>query len=120
MSALQILLLLSIALAVINVAIQVMDLHTTSEVIKRGLGSERNEVLSFLNQDDSHAGKFWQLMLVKGLAVVLGCIPPAAVWWLEQEWQGDLVLAVVAGQLLCVIYYVRILLGNWAIYTRDS
>ena len=116
MSTLQILLLLSIALAVINVAIQVIDLHTTSEVIKRGLGSERNEVLSFLNQDDSHASKFWRLAGIKGLAVLLGAIPAGGVWWLAGAGQLGWTIAVMAAQIACVIYYVRILLGNWAIY----
>ena len=97
--------------ALYMVIAQAIDLHTTSEALKHRVGKEDNEYLSVLNQDISHAEKFWILTAAK--LVGAGCsVLIAVIAWLHPEFA---VGAAVLNTALA-IYYTRILINNWKIY----
>jgi len=94
---------------------QAIDLHTTSEAIKNKVGQEHNENLAVLNSDAPHARKFWILTAAKLLGA--GCsVLIAVIAWLRPEFA---VMAAVLNTVLA-IYYTRILITNWKIYSQPK
>ncbi len=106
----------NLAIAAYMVVIQGIDLHTTSESIKRGVAREDNEVLADqLNTSEPWAVRFWRLAVWKiGAALISAAI--GAVAWFMPEY-GE--LAAVC-QTLLAIYYTRIMVSNWNIYQTTN
>jgi len=97
------------------VVMQAIDLHTTSEAIKRGVGKEDNEVLAgLLNTDEQHAKKFWRLVVFKIVGALISIGIGVLGWFVSSE--EAVVIAVIHAAL--AIYYTKIMINNWKLYRR--
>ena len=113
-AAVDLLLVYNVLIAAYNVAIQGVDLHTTSEGIKHGVGKEDNERLAeVLNSDRPHAVKFWYLARIKILGTVC-CAGIGVIAWCMPDLRAF--LAVL--QSMLAIYYTPVMVSNWRIYSR--
>lgn len=101
--------------AVYLVILQGIDLHTTSEVLKRKLGIEGNPYLAGqLNTDEQHSEKFWRLAAYKLAASAL-CIAIGAVGWFVA---GQAAYAAT-GLTLLAVWYTYVALNNLKLYWGD-
>ncbi len=107
---------LIIVLAVIGVVMQLLDLHTTSEILKRGKGREANGLLGFMNDgraDDDP--RFWKLAGLK--SVMAGVVLYAG--WVAYGYVGSGTLwAPVLTALMAGLdaWYLWVLVNNWRIF----
>lgn len=102
--------------AVYNVVLQVFDLHTTSDVLKRKTGMEANPVLGwFLNSAASMQAKFWFLATVK-LVAATACAMVGVTGWFVSEY------AVTAAVILTLlgVFYTKVVVSNWKIYQEEK
>ena len=106
-----ILLALTAILAGVNTAVQAIDLHTTIEAIKYGVGYETNSRLQFLNGDLSIGQKFWHLAVIKGLCAAI------VAWILFLAWlYPDVVAACGCAQAYLLWRYWPVMRTNIAIF----
>ena len=101
----------NLLVAVYMVVLQAIDLHTTSESLKRKVGREDNEHLSELNAEGPHAGKFWRLAAYKIGAALISVGMGATAWYVPQY--AELVAVL---QTALAVYYTRVMVSNWRIY----
>jgi hypothetical protein len=102
------------ALAVLNVALQAVDLHTTSELLKHGYGREANPRLGKYLNDPGRPedAKFWLLVAVK-LACAVAAAAPAVIAWQ----MPNIAPAMAAAELWIAWVYGRQMRVNWALYS---
>ena len=101
----------NLLITVYMVVLQVLDLHTTSEVLKHNAGVERNEKLAFLNALGPHADKFWKLVTYKILASAMS----VGIYIITLYVPEQSALAAIL-QTIMAIYYSHIIASNIAIY----
>lgn len=102
--------------AAYNVVLQVFDLHTTSDVLKRKTGIEANPVLGwFLNSAALTQAKFWFLAAVK-LVAAAACAMIGITGWFVSEY------AVAAAVILTLlgVFYTKVVVSNWKIYKEEK
>ena len=98
--------------AALNVAIQLVDWHTTSEVLKYGIGYESSKVLGWLlNTKEEHAKKFWRLAAIKLGCIALICM--IAWFGVERTTYPVVSLALLIG---IAAWYAPIMVSNWKIW----
>lgn len=101
----------NLAVAAYMVVLQAIDLHTTSEALKRKVAREDNDNLEDLNADGPHSGKFWLLAAYKIGAALLSVGMGATAWYVPQY--AELVAVL---QTALAVYYTRVMVSNWRIY----
>lgn len=88
-----------------------LDLHTTSEIIKRGAGSEANPVLEgVLNAGTPWHKRFWILAAIKFVSIAAIV---AGAWYARNEELTPYILAILAS-----FYAYIVLVNNLPIYLK--
>ena len=109
--------MLILILAAFGIALQLFDLHTTSEVLKRSMGTEMNKRLAgFLNDTTKlWADRFWKLVAVK-IACVVAILFAAGAAIAGEANQMVVLIALLVHDL----YYAPIVWKNWKIYRGEG
>lgn len=103
-----------LGLAAVNAALQTVDLHTTSELLKHGYGREANPRLGrYLNDPERPEDfKFWLLVAVKAGCAAAVVTPAVIAWNLPVRYAPPFALM----EVFLAWTYGRQMLLNWTLY----
>ena len=98
----------------LNVLMQLVDLHSSSEPFKRGFAHETNELLAKYLNDTSRpwAPRFWILVSVKAVCIALLVLP----LFFVSDFNGVTWMIAFGAHAFVADRYFPQMRKNWAIY----